>query len=917
MRGYTDLQLKDEGMVGSPSKVGDELGGHSSDYAEEKVICSLCWASTCGSILAVGYIDGDVLLWNISSSLSTKGPQVGVPSNNVVKLQLSSGERRLPVIVLHWSPISKSYNDRGGQLFIYGGDEIGSEEVLTVLTLEWSSGIETLRCIARVDLTLNGSFADMILINSERTEYNSTAALFVLTNPGQLNVYDGSRLSKVTSEEEKASIRAEQFPLTIPTVDPCMTVAKLILLSSDRNSSKALLEMSSAMKSVAAHTLSAGMKWPLTGGVPSPLSVADDIGVKRLYISGYQDGSVRVWDATYPVLSLVSVLGGEVPGINVAGISAPVSALDFCSITMSLAVGNECGLVCVYKLCESSNEKNCHFVTEAKHEVHITNHGKGFCCMAVISILNLPIRTFHFANSGAKLAVGFERGQVAMLDVGSFSIMFHTDCGSGSSSPVISVVAKELSHIDSLVNSPKHKEPKSPRDQEPKSPRDQEPKSPRDPAEGVLFILFRDACIVTIDSLTGKMTCSRPLHPKKESTAISMYVIDGSISVSGVTSEKKPQQFSQDHDIEKGSDQTKSPGGNKQQEVELHSSDGTTCSAEGLSNTLILLCCEDALRLYTLKSVMEGDGKAIRKVKFVKPCCWSTTFKTKNEKACGLALLYQTGVLEIRSLPDLEVVGESSLMSILRWSFKANMVKTMSSADSGQITLVNGCELAFISLLAVENDFRIPDSLPCLHDKVLAAAADAAINASLYQKKKQGSSPGILGGIIKGFKGEKAGHTTDLTGSLLKYSTIEDLESIFSRVPFSVPSMALTDDLGGVELDIDDIEIDEASPTAPASSSIGKHDRRDEETEREKLFHGTASDMKPRLRTAEEIRAQYRKAGDASSVAADARDKLVQRQEKLERISRRTAELESGAENFAAMANELVKTMEARKWWKL
>lgn len=32
---------------------------------------------------------------------------------------------------------------------------------------------------------------------------------------------------------------------------------------------------------------------------------------------------------------------------------------------------------------------------------------------------------------------------------------------------------------------------------------------------------------------------------------------------------------------------------------------------------------------------------------------------------------------------------------------------------------------------------RIPDSLPCLHDKVLAAAAEAAINASINQKKKQ------------------------------------------------------------------------------------------------------------------------------------------------------------------------------------
>jgi syntaxin-binding protein 5 len=56
---------------------------------------------------------------------------------------------------------------------------------------------------------------------------------------------------------------------------------------------------------------------------------------------------------------------------------------------------------------------------------------------------------------------------------------------------------------------------------------------------------------------------------------------------------------------------------------------------------------------------------------------------------------------------------------------------------------------------------------------------------------------------------------------------------------------------------------------------------------------------------------------DAAAAAAHAKDKLMQRQEKLERISQRTAELESGAENFASLAQELAKSMENKKWWKL
>lgn len=130
--GGKDLQLKDEVVEASSEANVNSLEDSSKHHLEEKEISALCWASSNGSILAVGYIDGDILFWNTSSSASSKGQQALSSSNNVVKLRLSSAERRLPVIVLQWSASNKSRNDCDGQLFIYGGDEIGSEEVLTV-----------------------------------------------------------------------------------------------------------------------------------------------------------------------------------------------------------------------------------------------------------------------------------------------------------------------------------------------------------------------------------------------------------------------------------------------------------------------------------------------------------------------------------------------------------------------------------------------------------------------------------------------------------------------------------------------------------------------------------------------------------------------------------------------------------------
>ena len=135
VKGNKDLELKCKITADSHKDTGPELSDDISDYQPlEKEIAALCWASTDGSVLAVGYVDGDILLWNLSSTTSAKDMHAAKSSNDVVKLLLSTGDRRLPVIVLHWSA-HRSHNDCRGRLFVYGGDAIGSEEALTVCFL--------------------------------------------------------------------------------------------------------------------------------------------------------------------------------------------------------------------------------------------------------------------------------------------------------------------------------------------------------------------------------------------------------------------------------------------------------------------------------------------------------------------------------------------------------------------------------------------------------------------------------------------------------------------------------------------------------------------------------------------------------------------------------------------------------------
>ncbi|KAJ0602024.1 hypothetical protein HanPSC8_Chr03g0120521 [Helianthus annuus] len=92
-------------------------------------------------MLAVGYVDRDIILRNIPTAVSANNQKGNKVSNNVVKLKLSSGDRRLPVIVLHWSnsPLSGS----AGQLFVYGGDFgggggwMGGDDVVATVVGWW------------------------------------------------------------------------------------------------------------------------------------------------------------------------------------------------------------------------------------------------------------------------------------------------------------------------------------------------------------------------------------------------------------------------------------------------------------------------------------------------------------------------------------------------------------------------------------------------------------------------------------------------------------------------------------------------------------------------------------------------------------------------------------------------------------
>lgn len=87
--------------------------------------------------------------------------------------------------------------------------------------------------MSRIDLKLDGSFADMILVpDTEVPDKSRKSALFILTNPGQLNVYDGGSLFSVQNTKEGNALpEAQKFPVAVPTIDPNITVTNLCSLT--------------------------------------------------------------------------------------------------------------------------------------------------------------------------------------------------------------------------------------------------------------------------------------------------------------------------------------------------------------------------------------------------------------------------------------------------------------------------------------------------------------------------------------------------------------------------------------------------------------------------------------------------------------------------------------------------------------
>nr|KYP36996.1 hypothetical protein KK1_041853 [Cajanus cajan] len=416
--------------------------------------------------------------------------------------------------------------------------------------------------------------------------------------------------------------------------------------------------------------------------------------------------------------------------------------------------------------------------------------------------------------------------------------------------------------------------------------------------KNILVVGAKDSSVLALDKETGNTLGTGSIHPKKPSKALFMQVLDGQGEPITGSITKDGLDLSGRNHIE----------------------DATT------KQQCILLCSEKALYVYSLVHAIQGVKKVLFKKKFhSSSCCWASTFYSPSD--IGLILIFTGGKVELRSLPKLSLIMESSIRG---FSFSPPTSKSFSDnqiccSSKGDLVLVNGDQEIFaVSLLAQRNIFRLLDSISCIYSKEMMLSQEELVPGPVIHKEKK---KGIFSSVIKDFTGSKEKHAPIMETEDSKES-IQELSAIFSNENF--PCNAdnndnLTVDEDGPELNIDDIDLDDHDEKRKDQSILGALNKK-KLTGKFQALKGRLEEMKGNIhKTSSKEEQQDEQAGavdqikkkygfssssNETTVAKLAVSKLQENVKKLQGINTRATEMQDKAKSFSSLANQVLRTAE-------
>ncbi|KAL2966239.1 hypothetical protein AAZX31_16G104900 [Glycine max] len=417
--------------------------------------------------------------------------------------------------------------------------------------------------------------------------------------------------------------------------------------------------------------------------------------------------------------------------------------------------------------------------------------------------------------------------------------------------------------------------------------------------KNILAVGTKDSSVLALDKEAGNTLGTGTIHPKKPSKALFMQVLDGQGAPVNGSITKDGLESSERNHIE----------------------DATT------KQQYILLCSEKALYVYSLVHAIQGVKKVLYKKRFhSSTCCWASTFYSPSD--VGLILIFTSGKVELRSLPELSLIVETSIRG---YNYSPPKLKSFSGcqiccSSKGDLVLVNGNQEFFVvSLLVQRNIFRLLDSISCIYRKKMMLSPEVFVPSPVIYKEKK---KGIFSSVIKDFAGSKEKHapileTEDTTES------IQELSAIFSNENFPCDADNndnLTVDEDELELNIG-IDLDDHEEKHKDQSILGALNKK-KLTGKFQALKGRLKEMKGNIqKTSSKEEQQDEQAGavdqikkkygfsssNETSFAKLAESKLQENMKKLQGINLRTTEMQDKAKSFSTLANQVLRTAEQER----
>ncbi|KAG0472704.1 hypothetical protein HPP92_014561 [Vanilla planifolia] len=454
------------------------------------------------------------------------------------------------------------------------------------------------------------------------------------------------------------------------------------------------------------------------------------------------------------------------------------------------------------------------------------------------------------------LAIGTDKGYVFVIDIEGSNILYQKQFPTQIYSGVISLQFENCNHNGYVKN--------------------------------VLLVATEESSVIAVEEDSGNELSSNGIHTKKPCRCLLMQILD--VSPDGMCIAHCKELNQENHDKDNASNQS-----------------------------LLLLCSENTVRIYSLNHAVQGIKKSHCKKKLSGSCCFASII-CGHSSEIGLALFFTTGKLEIRSLPDLTLLKESTARGVINSTSKPspNLNATICSSSDGELIIVTGDQEISIFSVLLQNGFnRNVESINKVYRRDVVMPQESSPMTPKEKKK------GIFSMVVKDSKASKSKNKDEHAPEDSPAVTLEELAAIFSTANFPLPIEGINDsvkDEEKVELDINDIELEdnEEKPKGMNFSILTKQnlgkklqeirgilkpksdEKLDVEMDKNENEKATGS--------VNQIKKKYGyAASNESNASSIAKEKLKENTKKLQDTGARSSEMHDTARSFSSMAKELLR----------